>query len=397
MSPLCCIRVARVSASWTIVAILAACFAVPASGQAPEDEVTPQVQSLYAEAQGAQRKGDETGAIGKYKMILKLAPHLAPAYNNLGALYYDQHDYAQAIHTLERGLQLDPTMTSASAVLGMSYVKMGQSDRAKPPLTLALQANPNDNNAQMALAHALINMREYEDAAQQLRLYLARNPKDQQALYLIGKTYLQLSETSLAKIKDIDPDSVTAHEVTGEIDESMGNYDGALVEYKKAVELAPHEPGTHFHLGNTFWAISKWDSASLEFKAELENDPRSCLALWKLGNATLEIGESPEAALTSLNKAVEYCPSLVQARVDRARAQIKLGQTTEALPDLLAAEKENPDEPSIHFLLASVYKAQGKAATAQQELQTYARLRQEATASVAARANKSISIKSESH
>ena len=391
------VEITRIASLVGINAILLSCFVLAARGQASPDEVTPQIQSLYAEAQTAQRKGDEVTAVSKYQHILKLAPHLAPAYNNLGALYFDQRRYAEAAHTLERGLQLDPTMASASTILGMSYLKLGQSDRAKAPLETALASHPNDNNAQLALSRALINLKQYEDAAQQLRLYLARNPKDQQALYMIGKTYLQLSENALGKINALDPDSVTAHEVTGEIDESMGNYDGALVEYKRAVELAPTEAGTHFHLGNTFWFMSKWDSASTEFQAELVNDPHSCLALWKLGNATLELGDSPDTALTSLNKAIEYCPSLVQARVDRARAEIKLGHAAAALPDLLAAEKENPDEPSIHFLLSSVYKAQNNAEGAQQEIQTYARLKKEASASLAAQANKSISIKSESH
>jgi len=51
----------------------------------------------------------------------------------------------------------------------------------------------------------------------------------------------------------------------------MHNYDGALVEYKKAADLAPQQPGTHEHMGNTFWVTGKWESAETEFKAELAN------------------------------------------------------------------------------------------------------------------------------
>jgi hypothetical protein len=61
------------------------------------------------------------------------------------------------------------------------------------------------------------------------------------------------------------------------------------------------------------------------------------------------------------------------------------------------AEKESPDEPSIHFLLSSVYKAQGKTADAQQEIRTYGRLQREASESVARQASDAISIKSTSH
>ena len=68
------------------------------------DEVTPQVQSLYAEAKAARQRGDSATAVENYKQILKLAPHLAAAYNNLGMIYFDEHDYQSAANVLQHGL-----------------------------------------------------------------------------------------------------------------------------------------------------------------------------------------------------------------------------------------------------------------------------------------------------
>jgi hypothetical protein len=48
---------------------------------------------------------------------------------------------------------------------------------------------------------------------------------------------------------------------------------------------------------------------------------------------------------TELNKAIDGCPRLMQARVDRARALVRLGKHSDALPDLLMAEKDSPREP----------------------------------------------------
>jgi tetratricopeptide (TPR) repeat protein len=279
----------------------------------------------------------------------------------------------------------------------MSYFKMGEHEQAEPLLEAAVVANPSDDNLEMALARTLIDLRKYDAATPHLRSFLGRHPKDQQAWYLLGKTYLQLSEDALGKIDQIDPNSVVAHEVAGEIDESMHNYDGALVQYKKAADMAPQQPGTHMHMANTFWLMSKWDSAQAEFKAELANDPKNCTARWKLANATLEASGSIEDALSDLNQAIERCPNLMQARVDRARALIKLGRQKEALPDLLMAEKDSPKEPSIHFLLSQVYKADGQTTEAQQELRTYAQLQREASEAVAGQASDAISIKSTSH
>jgi predicted Zn-dependent protease len=375
------------------VVVAAPAFAQSASG----DEVTPQVQALYGQAKAAQQRGDSTAAIEKYRAMLKLAPHLAPAYNNLGMLYFNQHDYTHAAQVLKRGLELNPDMPTASALLGMSYFEMGQREEAEPLLEAAVRANPSDDNLEMALARTLVGLEKYDAATPYLKSYLDRHPKDQQAWYLLGRTYLQLSEDALGKIVQIDPNSVVAHEVAGEIDESMHNYDGALVEYKKAADMAPKQPGTHMHMANTFWLTGKWDSAQAEFKAELTNDPNNCTARWKLANATLEANGSAEDALLDLNQAIERCPKLMQAHVDRARALIKLGRHKEGLPDLLMAEKDSPKEPSIHFLLSQVYRANGQTAETQQELHTYAQLQREASEAVAGQASDAISIKSTSH
>jgi len=377
-----------------ILILLCAAFTVGASAQSADDEVTPQVQELYAQAKAAQQRGDDTTAIQKYRAMLKLAPHLAPAYNNLGMLYFNQRDYPNAAKILEQGLKLNPDMPTASAMLGFSYAQMGESEKAEPLLEATVRANPNDDNVQMALARTLISLKKYDEATPYLRNHLAQNPNDTQAWYLLGKTYLQLSEDALGKINQIDPNSVTAHIVAGEIDQSMRNYDGALVEYKKAIDLAPQQPGTHEHMGSTFWVMGKWESAETEFKAELANDPNNCTVRWKLANAMLEVNAPPQDALTELNRAIDHCPTLMQARVDRARALVKLGKHDDALADLLLAEKDSPDEPSIHFLLSKVYKAQGKTADAQQEMRTYGRLQREASEAVAEQASDSINIKS---
>jgi tetratricopeptide (TPR) repeat protein len=362
-----------------------------------DDEVTPQVQALYEQAKAAQQRGDNATAIEKYRAMLKLAPHLAPAYNNLGRLYFNEHDYSHAAQTLTKGLELNPDMPTASALLGLSYVELGEDEKAEPLLEAAVRANPDDDNAEMALARSLIHLGRYNQATPYLRSYLDHHPQDQQAWYLLGKTYLQLSQDALGKINQIDPNSVVAHEIAGEIDESMHNYDGALVEYKKAVDMAPQQPGTHMHMADTFSTMGKWDSAQTEFKAELANDPNNCTARWMLANATLEASGSTEDALSGLNQAIERCPNLMQARVDRGRALIKLNRQKEALPDLLLAEKDSPKEPSIHFLLSQVYKAGGQSAEAQQELRTYAQLQREASEAVAGQASDAISIKSTAH
>src|SRR5713226_4741306 len=88
--------------------------------QADPAESDTRVQVLYTEAKAAQAHGDITGAVAKYQEIIRIAPRLAPAYNNLGGLYFRERQYQKAATVLEQGLKINPGMSSASALLGIS-------------------------------------------------------------------------------------------------------------------------------------------------------------------------------------------------------------------------------------------------------------------------------------
>jgi tetratricopeptide (TPR) repeat protein len=351
--------------------------------QSGADETSPRVMQLYAEAKSAEQRGDVAEAVSKYKSILTIAPRLGPAYNNLGALYLKQQKYSEAIATLRRGLNVDPSMYSATVLLGISCYEDGQFAGAREPLEAAVRANPKDNNAEFYLASDLIKLREFGPAAAHLQELAKREPNNQQIWYMLGNVYIQLSEEAFAQIDTINPDSVLSHEVRGDVMASMKNFDGALVEYKKAVDIAPRQPGTHYKLGDAYWQLDDWGDATEQFQAELANDPGNCNARWKLGDILLEQHMHPDQALADVDKALETCPYLTTAKQDRATALIRLNRFAEAVPDLEAAIKASPDEPRLHFLLAQAYRGMGQASEANAEMTTFGKLEQSARAAEA--------------
>jgi tetratricopeptide (TPR) repeat protein len=357
---------------------------VSAQSNPPEND--SRIQEIYSQAKTAEARGNLAAATAKYEALLQVAPRLGPAYNNLGALYLRQREYKKAADVLARGLKIDPKMQTASALLGISLYEMGDYTAARRNLEAALRSNPKDDNAELFLANDLIKMGELDLAATHLKQLSQRQPQNQEIWYLLGKVHMQLSEQALSKLNEIDANSVWVHEISGEIMESMKNFDGAVLEYQKAVALAPQQPGVHYLLGNAYWSIQSWDQANREFYAELTNDPNNCMAHWKLGNILLEQHLSPEEALVNINKALARCADVTQARVDRARALIRLDRHADALPDLQAAEKSSPDESSIHFLLAQTYRALGRPKEARAQMEIFTRLEESARATTAERA-----------
>jgi tetratricopeptide (TPR) repeat protein len=349
-------------------------------------QTDPSVETLYSEAKAAEARGDLRAAVAKYESLLEAAPRLAPAYNNLGALYLRSGDFKKAAAVLEKGLKIDPRMPSASALLGISLYELGDYAAARVRLESALRSNPKDTHAELFLVNDLIKLGDLNAALAHLQQLAGREPKSQEIWYLLGKVHMKLSEQALARLNAIDPDSVWVHQISGEIMESMKNYDGALLEYKKAAERAPAQPGIHYLLGNAYWSMANWSEAAREFQAELANDPGNCTARWKIGNTMLEQHLDPATALSNLDSALGSCPGLVQARVDRARALIRMERNEEAVAELRTAEKAAPEEASIHFLLGQALRSLGRTAESKAEMDLFTKLEEEARAATAERA-----------
>lgn len=333
---------------------------------AAQQTVSPDVQALYQHARTAQAADDNTSAVADYLKIIHLDPALGAAYNNLGRLYYNMGRYTDAVPVLVRGLRIDPSMHPAEIILGASYYQIGSFDKAIGVLEAALKALPEDRFARITLVHALVEQNKLEEAVHQLQQLTNRNSKDQEAWYLLGKLQLQLSQQAFERVHAIDPNSPLSHELSGEIMESMKNTPGAIAEYKKALEVAPSDVGAMEHLANAYWTAGEWEQARDSFARILQTDPNNCLAHWKLANSLDELNMPPVDALKQVDAALAACPSLSQARVEKAKILLRLGRPAESVPELLNAEKSVPDEPSIQILLAKAYKALGDSSHAAQ-------------------------------
>jgi tetratricopeptide (TPR) repeat protein len=348
--------------------------------------VSPEVMRLYADAKDAQARGDSKSAISDYRAILAADPKLAPAYNNLGLLYYQLHQYDAAIDVLQRGLRINPDMSASWVLLGSSQVATRKYQDAVRSLKSAIRHSPNDPQTHLLLAQTFLDLGDRSQAVAALETLTEIAPDNQDAWYLLGKTYLQQSQAAFAQVQKINPDSSISRMMSGEIMESMRNYKEALDAYQKAVALDPNNTTAQEPLANVYWELGNWDVARNLFKTQLERDPANCAVRWKAADCLVQQHASSDQALKELDQAIQECGDLMQARVDRARVLLEEGHPDQALPDLLTAEKADPEEPSIHFLLARVYTSKHLTDQAAQERQTYERLKGLAIQKVADRA-----------
>jgi tetratricopeptide (TPR) repeat protein len=344
-------------------------------GQAQADKA----ESLFNQAATAESHGDTTEAIRLYVKLSHISPRTVAVFNNLGALLYDTGQYAAAVSALKQAVALSPKLPQAHTMLGAAMLATGDARQAKHELEEALALKPGDERTENLLIEAEQSMGDQTAAVHVLEARVQRHPQDQQAIYQLARAYLSLSQAMLLRAHTLAPDSSLSHIMQGEIEEGAGHMQAAETEYRISVERGPDESITHEHLGNIYWLQGLWEKASKEFAEALQLDPNNCGAAWKEADALLNLQIEPDKALELLQRSVEHCPTLDQARVDRAKALLALSRPADALPDLLQAERDTPSEPTIHFLLAKTYRALGKPNESAAETAIFGKLSMEAS------------------
>ena len=74
-------------------------------------QFTPELKQHVQAGLSAKASGDLDTAIREFQRVVELAPDLAAAYVNLGAVYLEKKDYASAIAPLKKSLE-PPTTSS---------------------------------------------------------------------------------------------------------------------------------------------------------------------------------------------------------------------------------------------------------------------------------------------
>jgi TonB family protein len=107
----------------------------------------------------------------------------------------------------------------------------------------------------------------------------------------------------------------------------MGEYDTAITDYNKAIELNPKESSIYFSRGLAHFNKLSYTTAIADFDKVIELDPKEAMAYFKRGNALEKMG-SFEKALTDYQKAVELDPENEPAKAALQKLQATLPKPT---------------------------------------------------------------------
>ena len=224
-------------------------------------------------------------------------------------------------------------------------------------------------SARIKLTEAEFRLGKYDAALRSANQLRAANPRSGLAIYWLSKAHDAIAEECFLKVGELNPDSARVHQMLAERYLKLSDYPKAKTEFESALGLAPASADLHLGLGKVLSRTSDWTSAEKELGTALELAPGSSFAHYELGHVYVQQSMWPQA-IEQLRKVADDSTVLLSSRLDLAKAESEIGQTSEAVKDLLSVASLDQDG-ELYFRLAAVYRRLGDSARAQQALATF--------------------------
>ena len=128
---------------------------------------------------------------------------------------------------------------------------------------------------------------------------------------------------------------------------SKGEYDRAVLEYNKAIEIDPRFNMSYNNLGNIYRNKGEYDRAILDFTKAIEIDPKDAIAYTNRGRAFYDKGKY-DRAIKDHTKAIELNPKFTEAHNNRAGAYFIKGEYDHAILDFTKAIMIDPNDADAY-------------------------------------------------
>ena len=333
---------------------------------------------LLARARALIQQKDYPGAARLYEQVLRAEPNSFEALSNLGVVDAQMGKYPEAAQAYQRALRLQPKSFPLLLNLGLCYFKTEDFSHAVKPLQRAVEVQPDNFQARSLLAMSYYSQKEFIPASREFEKLIAVKPDNPTLQYLLAESYLWSGQEQqmldfFRHILEKSPNSVTVHMLMGEADDGLGRTEEAIKEFEAAAALAPRQPNVHFGLGYLYWESRQFDRAAIEFQREIDAGGSVAKSQAYLGDIALHQGNLAQAR-TYLVEAARLYPQYRFTHYDLGVLETQEKKYDDAVSELHQAIELDPKRADAHYRLAEVFRAQGKAKLAQEELDKVARI-----------------------
>ena len=348
---------------------------------APADPTAEVDESSLANATAKPEEQEQLKRLEK-----SLRQILSQCYNDWATAEARQQLYSLALEHFHEAERWDETTPGLMRNIGLASLRAGDSNEAERALQIAVQQDASDRTSRARLGMLFFAGDKYADAAKQFDALGDAAFQDPGIIYAWGYSLIQTKDQKRAAevLNRLDsfhlpPEMLLS---VGDLYGVMQDYDRAILNYRKALQLNPATPKAHYKIGAALIRLSRPADAVPELQAELKISPDDTDVQYNLAYALLRTSDK-EHALKILRDIVAIQPQHPGAQYELGKTLIDDGNFEEGVQHLEVAARLDPDRDYIHYQLQTAYRRLGRKEDADREAVIYKeiknRQREEAT------------------
>jgi tetratricopeptide (TPR) repeat protein len=315
-------------------------------------------------------------AIPELQKLVTLDPDNLDARANLGVLLFFHKDYKDAVPQLQAAVKLQPNLWKVRALLGMAEEHTSDFTSAQKDLEASFPSI-EDQKLKIEVGLELVGLytsnSDLDDAVGVITQLRKAYPENAEVLYAAYRTYADLSGESMLSLSLIAPDSAQMHQLMAHEEIKEGNTNGAVTQFRKAIELDPHLPSVHYELAellNTSQDSVVKSEAEKEYRAAVTANPADEKAECRLADIDAQKGNTTQA-YEKYSRAIALQPADADARLGLAKILIEMNQSDKAQQVLEETVQLEPTNAIAHYRLGTLYRKAGRIEDAKHEVELY--------------------------
>jgi protein O-GlcNAc transferase len=305
-------------------------------------------EKLYCQALNLHQAGQFTAAEEKYKQVLQRDRLSVDAWQNLGRLYYAAERYGEAQNVLLRCLEIDSSLAGAHYSMGLVLEKTADIIGAVRAYREAIALNHNCIDAYNNLGNILGQIGNISQAESIYREAIALNPAHFGSYLNLGN--LLLSQTEVDRAIELYE---TALQLQPDAAEVVGN-----LEFARSLKNDPIQ--AYLYFGNDRYGRGEYQSAITQYAKFLELQTGDIQLYLNLANCYERL-EEYAAAIQVCQEAIDLYPAAASLYRNLVSALLASGRTSEAIATATQASSLFPEDsffnPGQYLILPVIYQS----------------------------------------
>jgi tetratricopeptide (TPR) repeat protein len=275
----------------------------------------------------------------------------------------DAGDKKKALELCSEMIGEDQQRHTTYSMRGVLWSGMENHERALQDLDIAIFLGDEDSDYYLVRAIVYTDLNRIPEAVKDLQQAITCGSRDSQATAFTIQAAIELAQDKIKPAFEhanaalaTHPRSVLALEVRLGCYLALQEYDKALVEGNKVLEIEPERAGGWNNRARIWWEKKEYDKALSDCNRAIELSPHEVIYYDKRGAILMEMGEF-EKASSDLHKALELDPNDNKARSHLAwlfvtAPEEKLRNCKEAAKLMAAIPKKEIDDYCLEVMAA---------------------------------------------